>query len=62
MTAPPATGVTASHTYAAAGSKTITLTVTDNRGRPRPRTQPIEVTAPPVNQAPVAASPPPRTS
>ncbi len=50
-----ATGVTASHAYASAGRKTITLTVTDNRGKTATSTQPIEVTAPPVNQAPVAS-------
>ncbi|WP_111767663.1 PKD domain-containing protein [Nakamurella deserti] len=48
------TGVTASHAYNTAGSKTITLTVTDNQGKTTTTSQPIEVTAPPVNQAPVA--------
>ncbi|WP_246136334.1 LamG-like jellyroll fold domain-containing protein [Leekyejoonella antrihumi] len=47
---------TASHTYAAAGQYTVSLTVTDNGGAPStPVTHSVTVTAPPVNQPPVAA-------
>ncbi|WP_194762622.1 PKD domain-containing protein [Microbacterium sp. UFMG61] len=49
-----ATGVTATHTYAAAGTYPVTLTVTDDRGGVS--TKKIDVTvAPAPNQAPVAA-------
>ncbi|MCF7553846.1 LamG domain-containing protein [Pseudonocardia sp. WMMC193] len=48
-----ATGVTATHTYGAAGTFTINLTVTDDKGRTH--TQPNEVTVTPNNAAPVAA-------
>ncbi|MFT4258387.1 PKD domain-containing protein [Microbacterium sp.] len=43
-----ATGVTASHTYAAAGTYTVSLTVTDNGGATGTTTKPITVTAPAV--------------
>ena len=45
------TGVTAAHTYAAAGNYTITLTVTDDAGSTNTTTRPVTVT----NAAPVAA-------
>ncbi|MES2297498.1 MAG: glycoside hydrolase family 44 protein [Pseudomonadota bacterium] len=48
-----ASGVTASHTYAAAGSYAATLTVTDNGGASASTTVNITVNAP-ANQAPVA--------
>ncbi len=48
------TGVTASHAYSTAGSKTITLTVTDNKGATASSSQPLQVVAPPVNVPPVA--------
>ncbi len=48
------TGKTASHGYATAGSKTITLTVTDNLGKTATVSKVVDVTAPPVNQPPVA--------
>ena len=41
-------GVTASRTYAAAGSFSVTLTVTDNRGLTHSRTQTVSVSTPPV--------------
>ena len=51
-----ATGATpAVHTYATAGSKSVTLTVTDNKGAVNSSTQPVEVTAPPVNVGPTAS-------
>ena len=43
------TGVTSSHTYAAAGTFTATLTVTDNQGATNAVSHPMTVTAPPVN-------------
>lgn len=49
------TGVKADHTYAAAGTYNVTLTVTDNTGQTNAVTNPVTVTAPPPNQAPVAA-------
>jgi PKD repeat protein len=48
-----ATGVTASHTYAAAGSYPVTLTVTDNEGATAAETKQVTVVAP--NVPPVAA-------
>jgi PKD repeat protein len=39
------TGVTASHTYAAAGSFTVTLTVTDNQGVQNAATAPVTISA-----------------
>ncbi|WP_409329157.1 PKD domain-containing protein [Trujillonella humicola] len=57
-----ATGATASHTYATAGTYTVRLTVTDAAGLTGTTTRSVTVTAPapqpepePVNQAPVAA-------
>ncbi len=44
-----------SHTYGAAGSYQVTLTVTDNLGLTNAVTKAVAVTAPPVNQPPVAA-------
>jgi PKD repeat protein len=45
-----ATGATASHTYASAGTYTVGLTVTDNSGAPSAVvTHSVTVTAPPVN-------------
>lgn len=43
-----ATGVTASHTYAAAGTYTVTLTVTDDDGATNQTTQQVTVTDPPA--------------
>lgn len=48
------TGLTASHTYTAAGSYQVSLTVTDNQGATNISTQTVSVTAPP-NQKPIAA-------
>ncbi|MBG0737866.1 PKD domain-containing protein [Paeniglutamicibacter antarcticus] len=51
------TGLSANHTYAAAGSYTVTLTVTDNAGAKGTVNHQVTVasTPPPVNVAPVAA-------
>ena len=43
-----------SHTYTTAATYTVTLTVTDNGGATGTSTQQVQVTAPPVNQPPVA--------
>ncbi|MBC7723892.1 MAG: PKD domain-containing protein [Burkholderiaceae bacterium] len=48
-----ATGATASHTYASAGTRTVTLTVTDDRGATNVATQPVTVAL--ANVAPTAA-------
>lgn len=50
-----ATGATASHTYVQGGSYAVKLTVTDNQGATNSKTTAVTVTAPPPNQAPVAA-------
>ncbi len=47
------TGLTAEHTYAAAGTYQLKLTVTDNRGATASKVVPVTV-APPPNQAPTA--------
>ncbi len=48
------TGVTAEHSYAAAGSYDVRLTVTDNSGSTASVTHQVTVTAPPANQPPAA--------
>ena len=47
-------GVTATHTYAVAGTYPVTLTVTDGAGATGSTTRQVTVTAPVVNQPPVA--------
>ena len=49
------TGVTASNTYASAGTYSVTLTVTDNNGATNSTTSSVTVTAPPANVAPIAS-------
>ncbi len=49
------TGVTASHTYAAADTYTVTLTVTDNDGAVNTTSQDVTVTEPASNQPPTAS-------
>jgi len=48
-------GVTASHTYAVAGTYSVTLTVTDNGGATATTSTDVTVVAPPANVAPTAA-------
>lgn len=50
-----ATGAKASHAYAAGGTYTVELTVTDNSGNKDSTTRSVTVTAPPANEAPLAA-------
>jgi PKD repeat protein len=49
-----ASGVTSTHTYGAEGTYSVTLTVTDDGGAIASVSQTVSVTAPLVNQAPVA--------
>jgi len=50
-----ATGATAQHVYATAGTYTVRLTVRDSDGNIASTTRNVTATAPPPNQAPVAA-------
>ncbi|WP_146848049.1 PKD domain-containing protein, partial [Cellulomonas terrae] len=50
-----ASGITATHTYAAAGTYTVTLTTTDDQGASSSTTHDVTVAAPVPNLAPVAA-------
>src|SRR5690606_28738877 len=49
-----ASGVTATHSYAAAGTYTITLTVTDDDGDTGPTSRQVTLEPPPPNVPPVA--------
>ena len=49
------TGITASKTYASAGTYSVTLTVTDNSGATNSATNNVTVTAAPTNIAPIAS-------
>ena len=49
------TGVTASNTFASAGTYNVTLTVTDNNGATGTVSHSVTVTAPPANVAPTAS-------
>ncbi|QEE62511.1 PKD domain-containing protein [Salinibacterium sp. dk2585] len=57
-----ATGVTASHSYAEAGSYTVTLTVTDNGGASNSTSKTVEATEPPEPPVGIAADSFTRTS
>jgi len=50
-----ASGITAAHAYAAAGSYTVRLTVTDNSGASTVTTRTVNATNPPANLPPTAA-------
>lgn len=50
-----ATGATATHSYATAGTYPVTLTVTDNSGASTVTTRTVQASDPPANMAPTAA-------